>query len=1222
MTTKEILNQSSSWSRLLRLTIVAIIALTSLASQAGPTSAQSVSGDPTSVEPRFDLTGDGRVTYADVMEVVLSWSALDAQGASCAKRLRTPGHDLDGDGCITIFDVQLVSARIGGVTNAARASAFEDAISALAAGPLTMTVNSTGDAVDANPGDAVCSTSGNVCTLRAAVMEANARPGAENIHFNIPGSGVREIRLYSDLPTISDQTGAVVIDGFTQPGSSPNTNAITQGSNAIIRVQIVGNGNSGPSAFRISSSNNVIRGLALYSMYRKVWIAGAQADNNVISGNYIGINAAGTGGATSSYGGAFGVTIQYAAQYNRIGGSTPADRSVISGNGDDGIDMDSPGTEHNMIYGCIVGLSPNGSTRIRNRSDGIDINNGTSYTIIGGLAPGERNVISGNASEGIEISHSETTSHNQVIGNFVGTNLTGNGGSASIHRNPGFGVSLEDRASYNIVGPGNVIANNGRGGMEAYGPGSTGNVIYENKIGVDVSDKPLPNIGWGIRLRYHASNVTIGPDNIIANNTTHGVLINDGNNKFNTITRNSIYNNGGLGIDIDPIGVNQNDQYSHSGANGRQNFPVITSATATEVRGTACAGCVVEIFLADSPAGSYGEGKTFLASAVASSTGIFTIPLSGVTAGQVITSTATAPDRNTSEFSLNVALTASVTPQVPGTIQAEDYTDASDSTPGNTGGVYRAGDVDIQTCTDATTPNGQQCYNVGWTDTGEWLEYSVSIQNAGWYAFTMRATAANNNRKFHIELNGQNLSGTVTVPNTGGYGNWTDVPVPPIQLPAGNHALRIVIENGGFNFNYLKSVATTARVNNPPSVAIDTPANGQSVSGNVVIDVAAPDDQTAPADLDVEVSIDGGSWQDATWSSASNRYELTWDASNAAPGQHTIAARATDSKPQTTVAAPVTVTIEEPVGLTIPGRIEIEDYTTALDNTTGNTGNVYRNGDVDIQACSDPQSPGACYNIGWTESGEWLAYDLTIQSAGYYAFTIRYATPSSGRSVRLELDNVAITNPILLPNSGGYQIWASATTEAISLPAGSHTLKLLIDSTNVNLNFIEASATTAPPPPPAPTVPNLPGTIEAEAYNNGGEGVGYHDLTPGNTGNLFRSDDVDIEVCSDPTSSSPCYDVGWTETGEWLAYDVNVPTAGNFVFTIRYATPSSTPRRVRIEIDGVDATGLISLPSTGGYQVWGNASSIPVAIPAGPHTIKLIFDRGGPNINYIAVTAS
>ena len=186
------------------------------------------------------------------MEVVLSWSALDAQGASCAKPLRTPGHDLDGDGCITIFDVQLVSARIGGVTNAARASAFEDAISALAAGPLTMTVNSTGDAVDANPGDAVCSTSGNVCTLRAAVMEANARPGAENIHFNIPGSGVREIRLYSDLPTISDQTGAVVIDGFTQPGSSPNTNAITQGSNAVIRVQIVGNGNSGPSAFRIS----------------------------------------------------------------------------------------------------------------------------------------------------------------------------------------------------------------------------------------------------------------------------------------------------------------------------------------------------------------------------------------------------------------------------------------------------------------------------------------------------------------------------------------------------------------------------------------------------------------------------------------------------------------------------------------------------------------------------------------------------------------------------------------------------------------------------------------------------------------------------------------------------------------------------------------------------------------------------------------------------------
>ncbi len=776
-------DSSPNHSRLLRLVIVAIVIVTSLGLQGLPASADTGSLQPFSADPRFDLSGDGRVTYADVMEVVMSWTTLDEQNRSCATALPNPEHDLDGDGCVTILDVQTISSRIGGITNTARASAFEDASEAAVGDPLTMTVNSTGDTDDSSPGDGECRTGGNVCTLRAAIMEANARPGPENIHFNISGSGVREIRLYSDLPTISDETGGVVVDGFTQPGSQPNTNAISQGSNAVIRIQIVGSNNSGPIGFSISSPNNVIRGVAMYNMFRKVWIVGGHADNNVISGSYIGITAAGTGGATSSYGGSFGITISYAGSYNRIGGANPADRMVISGNADDGIDMDSLGTEHNVIYGCIVGLSPNGSARIRNRSDGIDINHGTSYTIIGGLGPGEANVISGNASEGIEISHEATTSHNSVIGNFVGTNLTGTGGSSSIHRNPGFGVSLEDRSSYNIVGPGNVIANNGRGGMEAYGPGSTGNVIFGNKIGVNVNGDPLPNIGWGIRLRYHASNVTIGPDNVIAHNTSHGILINDGNNEFNTITRNSIYSNGALGIDIDPIGVNQNDQYSHDGANGRQNFPIITGASTSEVRGTACPGCVVEIFVADSPAGSYGEGKTFLTSTTASPTGVFSVALSGVSSGQVITSTATAPDRNTSEFSRNVALSASATPQVPGTIQAEDYANAHDSSPGNTGGIYRAGDVDIENCNDPAS--GSPCYNVGWTDTGEWLEYNVSVQNSGWYAFTARTAAANNNRAFRIEVDGQNATGTVIVPNSGGYQSWTDLQIPAIQLSSG-----------------------------------------------------------------------------------------------------------------------------------------------------------------------------------------------------------------------------------------------------------------------------------------------------------------------------------------------------------------------------------------------------------------------------------------------------
>jgi hypothetical protein len=97
--------------------------------------------------------------------------------------------------------------------------------------------------------------------------------------------------------------------------------------------------------------------------------------------------------------------------------------------------------------------------------------------------------------------------------------------------------------------------------------------------------------------------------------------------------------------------------------------------------------------------------------------------------------------------------------------------------------------------------------------------------------------------------------------------------------------------------------------------------------------------------------------------------------------------------------------------------------------------------------------------------------------------------------------------------------------------------------------------------------------------------------------------------------------VGWTATGEWLAFDVNVPTGGNFTFTLRYASPASTNRKAHIEVDDVNVTGTILLPPTGGYQVWGSASSSSVPISAGDHTIKVVFENAGWNFNYRLVTS-
>ncbi|MBV9790077.1 MAG: phytase, partial [Chloroflexi bacterium] len=144
-----------------------------------------------------------------------------------------------------------------------------------------------------------------------------------------------------------------------------------------------------------------------------------------------------------------------------------------------------------------------------------------------------------------------------------------------------------------------------------------------------------------------------------------------------------------------------------------------------------------------------------------------------------------------------------------------------------------------------------------------------------------------------------------------------------------------------------------------------------------------------------------------------------------------------------------------PGTIALPGRVEVEDYAGFWDSSAGNSGGVYRSDDVDIQTTSD--SSGA-YNIAWVTAGEWLAYDVNIATAGSYTFAIRAATPHSDRRLHLELDGTNVSGPIALPTTGGWQTWTTVTTPPIALPSGRHTLRLVVDTDSLNLNYITVSA--------------------------------------------------------------------------------------------------------------------------------------------------------------------
>src|SRR5205085_7175110 len=116
----------------------------------------------------------------------------------------------------------------------------------------------------------------------------------------------------------------------------------------------------------------------------------------------------------------------------------------------------------------------------------------------------------------------------------------------------------------------------------------------------------------------------------------------------------------------------------------------------------------------------------------------------------------------------------------------------------------------------------------------------------------------------------------------------------------------------------------------------------------------------------------------------------------------------------------------------------------------------------------------------------------------------------------------------------------------------------------------------------------IPGVIEAENFDNGGDGAAYHDTSSGNNGGAYRSTDVDIEATTDTGGG---YDVGWMTAGEWLNYTVSVSQSGTYMLTARVAA-SGAGGTLHVEVGGVNKTGTLTIPNTGGWQAWTDTSTL------------------------------
>jgi len=308
----------------------------------------------------------------------------------------------------------------------------------------------------------------------------------------------------------------------------------------------------------------------------------------------------------------------------------------------------------------------------------------------------------------------------------------------------------------------------------------------------------------------------------------------------------------------------------------------------------------------------------------------------------------------------------------------------------------------------------------------------------------------------------------------------------------------------------------------------------------------------------------------------------------------------------------------------IPGKIEAENFdeggqfVSYYDTTAGNTYGAYRSTDVDIEASSDN---GGGYDVAKTRQGEWLKYTVNVTTAGTYPVTFRIASAGSGATFHLEVDGVNVTGAISVPNTGGWQTWQTTPPVNVSFTAGQHVLRLALDIQGSaggvgNYNWLQVGSSSTPPPPPPPppgntpfngTPASIPGTFQAENFDDGGQNVAYYDTTSGNAYNAYRSTDVDIEASSDAGGG---FDVAKTKATEWLKYTVNVTASGTYPLSIRVANVGSGGQ-LHVEVDGVNKTGPINVPDTAGWQTWTTIPGPSLSLTAGSHVIRVYFDAVG-----------
>jgi aryl-phospho-beta-D-glucosidase BglC (GH1 family) len=365
----------------------------------------------------------------------------------------------------------------------------------------------------------------------------------------------------------------------------------------------------------------------------------------------------------------------------------------------------------------------------------------------------------------------------------------------------------------------------------------------------------------------------------------------------------------------------------------------------------------------------------------------------------------------------------------------------------NSGWSYRNDGVDIESNSDGVL--GTNGYNVGWTADKEWLQYTVNVDSSAAYLLNFRYGILGTGSKIRIELNGADITGSLSLPTTGGYKTWVNFPINDVVLYKGQQKIKVYYEKGGANFSFLK-FDLSKKTEDVLTRAVSAETYQQTELIYLSCNKMLVDSTIKASDFTCTVN---GTAVGITYikSNPDNPLQIIigidlaiYDIDDIKLSYSGGQVKATDGSLLQDFNN-LQVKNNLPVYAKIPGKIEAEAFSVnqglALENTT----------DV-----------GGGQNVGYTNVGDFLDYKVRVAKTGKYWMEVRVA--SGGTAGKIEVQQLnsygAVVNSATLniPITGGWQVWKTIATP-IDLTSGVCVLRIKILQTEFNMNWYKFSET-------------------------------------------------------------------------------------------------------------------------------------------------------------------